>query len=176
VTQAEARAAFHWGIPTRPNATSAVSRAKPPRTAKDADGERSRLSPGGPGRRQCVACSFDEIDRDALVAQAERRVVDRKMLKLLRSWLRAGVFEGGVVSDPGAGTPAGLTLAMIAGFVVWIYAVVVCGAHWVVAAAALGSSSTTRTRWWSWSEYMTSMLMPASAMRRAIAPSWPGWS
>ena len=29
------------------------------------------------------------------------------MLKLLRSWLRAGVFEGGVVSDSETGTPQG---------------------------------------------------------------------
>ena len=29
------------------------------------------------------------------------------MLKLLRSWLRAGIFEGGVVSDTEAGTPQG---------------------------------------------------------------------
>lgn len=29
------------------------------------------------------------------------------MVKLLRSWLRAGVFEGGVVSDTDAGTPQG---------------------------------------------------------------------
>ena len=29
------------------------------------------------------------------------------MLKLLRSWLRAGVFEGGVVSDTESGTPQG---------------------------------------------------------------------
>lgn len=29
------------------------------------------------------------------------------MVKLLRSWLRAGVFEGGVVSDVEAGTPQG---------------------------------------------------------------------
>jgi RNA-directed DNA polymerase len=54
-----------------------------------------------------IKSCFDDIDRDALVAQIERRVVDAKMLKLLRSWLRAGVFEGGVVSDTGAGTPQG---------------------------------------------------------------------
>ena len=54
-----------------------------------------------------IKACFDEIDRNALVAQIERRVVDRKMVKLLRSWLRAGVFEGGVVSDSGAGTPQG---------------------------------------------------------------------
>jgi group II intron reverse transcriptase/maturase len=29
------------------------------------------------------------------------------MLKLLRCWLRAGVFEGGVILEPGSGTPQG---------------------------------------------------------------------
>jgi group II intron reverse transcriptase/maturase len=50
---------------------------------------------------------FGSIGHDALVAQVARRVVDGSMLRLIRTWLRAGVLEGGAPGSPGAGTPQG---------------------------------------------------------------------
>ena len=52
-----------------------------------------------------IQSCFDEIDHQALLVQIERRVSDRRMLKLLRGWLRAGVFEGGIGSAMEAGPP-----------------------------------------------------------------------
>src|ERR1019366_8370481 len=50
---------------------------------------------------------FDRVSHDKLMAKIAEPMSDKRLLKLIRAFLRAGVMEGGLVSPVDEGTPQG---------------------------------------------------------------------
>ena len=50
---------------------------------------------------------FDRVNHDMLMGRIAKRVADKRLLKLIRAFLNAGVMEDGLVSPTDEGTPQG---------------------------------------------------------------------
>jgi len=50
---------------------------------------------------------FDRVNHDILMGRVARKVKDKRVLKLIRTYLNAGVMINGVVHDTEEGTPQG---------------------------------------------------------------------
>lgn len=50
---------------------------------------------------------FGTIQQEKLMDMIKQRITDRRVLKLLRQWLKAGVMEGGIYKETETGTPQG---------------------------------------------------------------------
>ncbi len=63
------------------------------------------------GRRWVVdldlECFFDRVNHDILMSRVARKIKDKRLLKLIRRFLEAGMMIDGVVSPRAAGTPQG---------------------------------------------------------------------
>lgn len=54
-----------------------------------------------------LAQFFDRVNHDILMSRVARKVKDKRVLLLIRRYLQAGLFEGGLVSPRNEGTPQG---------------------------------------------------------------------
>lgn len=54
---------------------------------------------------------FDKVNHDRLMSAVAKRIEDKRMLKIIRAYLNAGVMEDGLIKLPEEGTPQGGNLS-----------------------------------------------------------------
>lgn len=58
-----------------------------------------------------IAGFFDTVDHSWVIRFVEHRIGDRRIIRLIRKWLKAGVIEDGVVRPGEVGTPQGAVIS-----------------------------------------------------------------
>jgi group II intron reverse transcriptase/maturase len=73
---------------------------------------------------------FDEVSQEWLVRFLEHRIGDRRIIRLIQKWLRAGVLEEGVVAVSDKGTGQGSVVSPLLANVYLHYAFDLWAARW----------------------------------------------
>src|SRR5712692_1913636 len=73
---------------------------------------------------------FDNLDKNQLVKFVEHRVADRRILRLIRKWLKAGVSEEGEWSKTEVGTPQGSVASPLLANIYLHYVFDLWARHW----------------------------------------------
>lgn len=60
-----------------------------------------------------VATFFDRMDHEWLLKFVKHRIADRRIIKLVEKWLKAGVMEDGKLITTSSGTPQGGVISPI---------------------------------------------------------------
>ena len=90
-----------------------------------------------------IKACFDEIDHTALIGRVRNRIGDRRVVDLVKAFLKAGVLsEGNIVRDTSTGTPQGGILSPLLANI----ALSVLDEHFVTAWTAMGDSSARHQR------------------------------
>ncbi len=56
---------------------------------------------------------FDKVNHDVLMGRVAKRISDKRVLKLIRSFLNAGMMENGLAKPTEAGVPQGGPLTLV---------------------------------------------------------------
>ena len=60
-----------------------------------------------------IEAFYDRIDQELLMKLIEKRICDRRVLKVLRQWLKAGVLDGGELLPSDQGVPQGGVISCV---------------------------------------------------------------
>ena len=77
-----------------------------------------------------ISSFFDEIDHDWMLKFLEHRLADRRMLGLIRKWLKAGVIEDGRRVAAAKGTPQGAVISPLLANIYLHYALDLWARQW----------------------------------------------
>ena len=77
-----------------------------------------------------ISSFFDEIDHDWMLKFLEHRIADRRLLRLIRKWLKAGVIEDGCRVAALKGTPQGAVVSPLMANIYLHYALDLWAQQW----------------------------------------------